>query len=78
MFYTIQRNLDFKIDCARCHTPLSVGVQFTQNNKLITVGRECAKHYGIVWTQKVGPCADDPEMLKKAVEIFRELRSQHQ
>lgn len=74
MYYTILRNLDFKTDCFRCHVPLSVGVQFIHNGKLILVGRECAKHFGIVWTPKVGPCANDPEMFNKAVEIINTMR----
>lgn len=74
MFYTILRNLDYKVDCARCNAPLSVGVQFAHEGKSIVVGRECAKYFGITWTPKVGPCADDPETFKGAVEIFRQMR----
>lgn len=65
----ILRDLE-KTTCERCGANLSVGVQFTHDNREIIVGRECAKHYGITWTAKVGPLADDAEMFARAVEIF--------
>ncbi len=73
--YSIVHNLEFKIDCDRCGTPLSVGVKFLDNGKELIVGRECAKHYGITWTDAVGPMADDPDIFNQAINIFREKRA---
>lgn len=73
MYYSIARNLEYKIDCYRCNRPLSVAVQFSLDGITVSIGRYCAKYYGIVWTPRVGPYADDPEMYRRAIEIFRQL-----
>lgn len=75
MFYTIVHSSEFKLDCKRCGRPLAHAVQFNKDGELVTVGRECAKHYGITWTAKIGPAADDPEMFRKAVEIWTAKRN---
>lgn len=51
-----------------------VAVRFVSDGKLISVGKCCAKHYGITWTSRVGPMANDSETYNSAVEIFRKLR----
>ena len=75
MFYTIVHSPEFKLDCKRCGSPLAHAVQFINGGELITVGRECAKHFGIKWTAKIGPAADDSEMFQKAVEIWTAKRN---
>jgi hypothetical protein len=70
--YTIVHDPEFRLDCARCGRPLAHAVQFVLDGELVTVGRECAKHYGITWTAKIGPLADDPETYRLAVECHRQ------
>jgi len=70
--YSIVHNLEYKDACDRCGIPLCHGVRFIHEGKLMLVGRECAKHYGITWTEAVGPMAGDPETFKKAVEIHKD------
>lgn len=70
MFYTIVHSPEYKLDCKRCGSPLVHAVQFISDGELVTVGRECAKHYGIIWTAKIGPLADDPEMFQRAIEVW--------
>lgn len=74
MFYTVVHSPEYKLDCKQCGRPLAHAVQFVQDGELVTVGRKCAKHYGIKWTEKVGPAADDPEMFQRAVEIWATKR----
>ena len=71
MRYTIihARDNETMMFCDRCGASLVHGVQFFCNGERIMVGRECAKHYGIVWTPSVGPCADDPETYRLAVAL---------
>jgi hypothetical protein len=75
MLYSIIHDLEYKEECHRCGTPLSVGVRFLFNGEEIIVGRECAKHYGITWTATVGPMAEDPTTFNQAIEIFRIKRA---
>ena len=69
--YFIIRDSESTMSCDRCGAELSVGVRFDWHGKDVTVGRSCARHYGIVWTPKVGPCADDPLMYQRALDLHR-------
>ncbi len=71
MFYSIIRSDGQELVCDRCGRFLSVAVEFDLDGRQMRVGRECARHFGIVWTPKVGPCADDAEMFTQAVAIWQ-------
>lgn len=70
MYYSILHAKDTgeSYTCRRCGRELSVAVRFIYDGELVTVGRECAKHFGIEWTTAYGPGAEDRQMLRSALD----------
>jgi len=71
-YYSIIRDSESMLFCDRCGAYLAVGVCFDWHGEALTVGRTCARHYGITWTKAVGPCADDPDVYQRAVALHRQ------
>lgn len=70
MCYTILHELENKT-CDRCGANIRTGVQLFSDGKYIVVGRECAKHYGIIWTSAIGVMAQDAATIAKARSIWQ-------
>lgn len=73
------KDYDYKItlECRECGRPLLHAVLWRTNNEIddcFMVGRKCARKYGVVWTAKVGPMADDPQTFQRAIEIWTNKR----